>query len=109
MLDAGKIHQALADIGHTCDVSVAQDGTPSLAFPTGATQEQRAAALRALAGLDLRPRRRREVAAILADLNAMSGAQRLSLVVRWLAQAAADEPGLLRRLGQAIDGDEPES
>jgi hypothetical protein len=109
VLDAGKIHRALADLGHACDMSVAQDGTPSLAFSTGATQEQMAAALRALAGLDLRPRRRRAMAAILADLNAMSGAQRLSLVVRWLAQAAADEPGLLRRLGQAIDGDEPES
>jgi hypothetical protein len=111
MIDAGRIEMALRDAGAFVEgtgVSVSGDGTPALVFAPAATAQQRQAANAALAALDRRNRRRRPVAAILADLNALTAAQRTALLTRWLAQAASDDPRLLRRLGQAIDGDEPD-
>lgn len=110
MTDAGRIDEALRAAGHAIDgVSVAQDGSVEIQWPASATLEQRQAGEAALAGVDRRPRRRRAALAILADLNALTAAQRLALFARWLAQAASDDPRLLRRLGHAIDGDEPDA
>lgn len=55
-------------------------------------------------------RRRRQVAAILADVDAAldTAAKDKAALHRLLAVLAMKEPKLLRRLNLAIDGDEPE-
>ncbi len=112
MLMPGDVMQALLDAGAAIpagtDVVAARDGAFSLRFPDIATAPQRQAANAALAALDKRPRRRRAVAAILADLNALVPVERMALLMKWLATEAAADARLLRRLGQAIDGDEPD-
>lgn len=83
----------------------------TITFDPAATAGQQSAAQAIVAGWDWTPRRKRAIAAVKADLDALNlTAGQHQVLLRWVAAyLEVKDPGLLRKLAAiTIDGDEPE-
>lgn len=76
-----------------------------VSFRSEATPQQRAQAATIVQGFDLRPRKPRAFAAVLADVKSLSAADRQTLIDRALAAAVIENPRLARGLAKPFDGD----
>ncbi len=75
-------------------------------FKPEATDQQRQQAASIVAGFDTRPRKPRPLAALIADIEALTVIQRNKLLVVMAAKFLQDYPRAARKLGIALDGDE---
>lgn len=113
LIDAGLLSEAEGDgrplLSLNCDPPSAGEVQPMLypMWSATATQQDRQRARNILDAFDWRPRRPRADAALDADLEALPPARQLRLWLRYLRRLERRQPGLIRSLGEQIDGDEP--
>lgn len=105
MTDVMRIHESIAALAPIDGVRI-RAGRVEVDFRPEATAQQRQAALAAAASADTRPRRPRQRAALREAVASLTPQQRQALTVEVIAAALESDPGLARRLGIAIDGDE---
>lgn len=77
-----------------------------LHFDPAATASQRAQAAQILAGFIFEPRRPRSRASLLADVQALTAAQRNLLLAAVAVDFLQREPGFAQKLGINLEGDE---
>lgn len=107
MSAAAKIHEALTAAGIPIDgVSVGPTGL-RIDFRTEATAQQRLQAQAIAAGVDIVPRKPADRAAVRQAIAALSAADRQRLMIETTVDWLIDHPQAARKLGIAVDGDEP--
>lgn len=85
-----------------------REGAPVIQFLPSATASQKNAASTILAGYDFRPRRSRSFASIMADIAALSNADRAKLLSAVCANFLRENPIFASQFSINIDGDEPD-
>lgn len=85
----------------------AAGGPLEIIYAAGATPQQQAQGATIIAGLDTSPRRPKGLAALRAEVGALTNAQKNNLFEAIAARFLQENPKFARRLGLAVDGDEP--
>ncbi len=107
MIDAARIADALQAAGLPVSGVRVVGGRQEVMWSGTPTVGQRAAADSILADPEYGPRRPRPLADVLTDLQGLTQQEVQAIVLRQLAEALARDPGLGRRAGVPVDGDEP--
>lgn len=90
-------------------VTLLRDGSVRVDFRPEVTDEQIAAAKSIVDAFDWTPRRPKTQAALLTAIQALSASDRNKLLAAMAAEFLRSHPDFGRKLGLALDGDEPEA
>ena len=105
-----RLTNAITAAGIPIDgISQASDGTLTVQYRAEATQAQRDQAAAMVASFDMRPRRPRSYADLIAAFQALTAAQQTQVRNRVLLWTIRQNPEIIEDLNLPIAGDEPEA